>query len=71
MRLMLVLLAGMFAYMMWRVVKIMSRTGGSREDGGVFGRSKPPDELFTNVKDADFEELKPPVGKEDPTGTKQ
>ena len=71
MRLLLVLMATAFAYLMWRIVRVMSRTGGVRNDGGVFGNPPPPGETFSNVQDADFEELSPPGGKDDPAGPKQ
>ncbi|MFN0158913.1 MAG: hypothetical protein ACKVRP_12685 [Bacteroidota bacterium] len=71
MRLMLVLMVALFAYLMLRVVRIISRTGGIREDEGVFGAPKRPAETFSDVKDADFEELKPPSPKDDSTGPTQ
>lgn len=71
MRLLLVLMAAAFAYLMWRIVRVMSRTGGVRHDDGVFGTPTRPGETFSNVKDADFEELTPPAGKNDTTGPKQ
>lgn len=54
------------AYVVWKIIQIVTRTmGTSRSRGDVFG-DQPPEKdqpkKYSNIEDADFEDL-PPEGK--------
>lgn len=61
-RLFLLMLVFLFAYMMWRMIKIMTRMGGSNRRS-IYDQPKPqePVQKFKDVKDAEFEEIKKPA----------
>lgn len=56
------MLVFLFGYMMWRMIKIMNRMGGSNRRS-VYDQAKPqePVQKFRDVKDAEFEEIKKPA----------
>lgn len=52
----------MFGFMLWRIFRIMSGSGRSRKDErSIYDppASKEPPQIFNDVKDADFVDLKP------------
>ena len=53
----------MFGLMLWKIFRIMGRSGASRRgmDPDIH-HSPPKQETFKDVKDADFVDLKPPDG---------
>jgi hypothetical protein len=64
-RLFFLMIAAIFGYMLWRIVRVVMRSGGGSSGGdGTVGRAPgsngKPTESFKNVKDADFEDLNPP-----------
>ena len=70
-RLFYLMIAAIFAFMLWRIVQIVMRTSGGRRDGvsmpdagGPHDAEKP----YMDVKDAEFEDLKPPPKEDAPGG---
>ena len=72
-RLFFLMIALIFGYMLWRIVRVVLRSG--RPVQGEHGRTmhvpQPPGkpaQAFKDVKDAEFEDLKPPPGPDGPSG---
>jgi len=71
-RLFFLMIAAIFGYMIWRIVRVVIRSGGpsAGKDGSSMrtpqGPQKPA-QPFKDVKDAEFEDLKPP-GSDGPSG---
>lgn len=64
-RLFFLMIAFIFGYMLWRIVRVVMRSGvrPPGEDGPsgrASGRPSTPVQSFKDVKDAEFEDLNPP-----------
>lgn len=62
-RLFVLTIAAIFAYMLWRIIRVVARNRGSSSGDhreAPFEGHEPPRERFRDVRDADFEDLKPP-----------
>ncbi len=71
-RLFFLMIGIIFAFMLWRIIRIVMRGGGTGglDDRTAGGGRKPeePDRAFRNAKDAEFEDLKPPPEEGKPGG---
>jgi hypothetical protein len=73
-RLFFLVIAVIFGYMLWRIVRVVTRGGRmSGNDGATLGSQarRTPARTYKDVKDAEFEDLTPgrpdaPPGQSDP-----